>query len=144
MVGGIVDAVVWATDSGHSHLFAVSGGPRAHRHVPAFVLPATLDRSTQVCFAARGACGDRRRRKEGNGEAEAEDRAGRRAADSDAKDTPLIDPCVRICRYKQDFFDGQVCIGKRTHSLILREASKRTHSLNLSVEARLFDGQVCI
>jgi hypothetical protein len=50
MVGGILDAVVWATDSGDSHLFAVSGGPLAHRHVPAFVLPATLDRSSKCAL----------------------------------------------------------------------------------------------
>jgi len=158
LAAGLADVVMWAADSGHVHLFAVSGGPRAHRHVPAFVLPSwgsvgtapppTLshDRSTHaLCFAARRACGARRRITESNSQADAEDRAGRRAADSDAagaKDTPVIEPCVRICRYKQDFFDGRVCIGKRTHTPILQEASTRTHFLNLLVEARLFDGQV--
>ncbi len=158
LLAGLADVVVWATDSGHAHLFAEPGGPRAHRNVPAFVLPSwgsvgtgslptiTHDGSTHaLCFAARRACGARRRITEANSEAWAEDRAGRRAADSGAagaKDTPLMEPCVRICRYKQDFFDGQVCIGKRTHSPILREASMRTHFLNLPVEARLFDEQV--
>ena len=79
----------------------------AHQRAPAFVFPG---RGT--CPAARQPICARSRAEADEPPASTGGSAALARGDGvEGEAKAARTPCVRICRYKQDFFDGQVCIG---------------------------------